>query len=157
MVTLDELLLAMEKVFEEQKKREQKAQVVTVPTVINIQLPEFNIEERMEKVYNRVLKEKDSEGLTTFSSILPDKTPVGMISTLLPLLHLVQDKRLSVFQEQFFGEIFIRVRELEAAGKPEKDEGTEDEDEKEISANGANEEVAEDDDDEGRGKKGRKG
>ena len=111
MVTLDELLLAMEKVFEDQKKREDKAAKIEIPSVINIQLPEFNIEQRMAEVYRRVNEEKDSEGLATFTSILNDKTPLGIITTLLPVLHLVQDRKLSIFQEKFFGEIFIRVRE----------------------------------------------
>ena len=111
MVTLDELLLAMEKVFDDQKKREDKAQKIEIPSVINIQLPEFNIEQRMATVYGRVLEEKDGTGLATFSSLLTDRTALDIISTLLPLLHLVQDKKLSIFQEKFFGEIFIRVRE----------------------------------------------
>jgi len=111
MVTLDELLSAMEKVFDDQKKREEKAHKVEIPTVINIQMPEFNIEERMEKVYARIVAEKDTEGLATFSAILPERTPVEMIGTLLPLLHLVQDRRVTIFQEQTFGEIFIRVKE----------------------------------------------
>ena len=111
MVTLDELLLAMEKVFDEQKKREEKAQKIEIPSVINIQLPEFNIEQRMATVYGRVLEEKDSEGLATFSSLLSDRTALDIIATLLPLLHLVQDRKLTIFQEKFFGEIFIRVKE----------------------------------------------
>jgi segregation and condensation protein A len=115
MVTLDELLSAMEKVFDDQKKREEKAQKVEIPTVINIQMPEFNIEERMETVYKRILDEKDSEGLATFTSLLSERTPVEMIATLLPLLHLVQDRRVSVFQEQTFGEIFIRIKEASSA------------------------------------------
>jgi segregation and condensation protein A len=118
MVTLDELLLAMEKVFDEQKKREEKAQKIEIPAVINIQLPEFNIEQRMAEVYQRVVQEKDSEGLATFSGIVRDNTPVEAVATLLPLLHLVQDRKLSIFQEKFFGEIFIRVKdELQAAPK----------------------------------------
>ncbi len=118
MVTLDELLLAMEKVFDEQKKREEKAQKIEIPAVINIHLPEFNIEQRMAEVYERVLQEKDSEGLATFSRIVNDGTPVQVVATLLPLLHLVQDRKLSIFQEKFFGEIFIRVKgELQSAPK----------------------------------------
>jgi segregation and condensation protein A len=117
MVTLDELLTAMEKVFDDQKKREEKAQRTEIPTVINIQMPEFDIEERMETVYRKILMEKDGEGLATFSSLLDERTPVEMIATLLPLLHLVQDRRVGVFQEKTFGEIFIRVREQEAAAK----------------------------------------
>ena len=101
----------IESVLEEQKRREEKAQKVEIPAVINIRLPEFNIEQRMAEVYERVVQEKDSEGLATFSGILPDRTAVGVVSTLLPLLHLVQDRKLSIFQEKFFGEIFIRVKE----------------------------------------------
>ncbi len=122
MVTIDELLLAMEKVFDEQKKREEKAQKIEIPSVINIQLPEFSIEERMGEIYERVLAEKDSEGLATFSAILEEKTASGIIMTLLPLLHLVQDGELSIFQEKFFGEIFIRVRENNHSGKGEKED-----------------------------------
>ena len=110
MVTLDELLSAMEKVFDDQKKREEKAHRVEIPTVINIQMPEFNIEERMEKVYGKIMSEKDTEGLATFSALLDERTPVEMIATLLPLLHLVQDRRVTIFQEKTFGEIFIRVK-----------------------------------------------
>lgn len=137
MVTLDELLLAMERVFEDQKKREDKAAKIDIPSVINIQLPEFNIEQRMAEVYRRVNEEKDTEGLATFTSILNDKTPLGIIATLLPVLHLVQDKKITIFQEKFFGEIFIRVREetakeseaeakrKEKAAKEEKEESEE--------------------------------
>lgn len=120
MVTLDELLLAMEKVFEDQKKREDKAAKIEIPSVINIQLPEFNIEQRMAEVYGRVLREKDAEGLAAFSAILNDRSALGIITTLLPVLHLVQDRKLTIFQEKFFGEIFIRVK-----GETEKGNGAE--------------------------------
>ena len=115
MVTLDELLSAMEKVFDDQKKREEKAHRVEIPTVINIQMPEFNIEERMEKVYGKILGEKDTEGLATFSALLDDRTPVEMMATLLPLLHLVQDRRVTIVQEQTFGDRFRRVTEASEA------------------------------------------
>ncbi len=125
MVTLDELLLAMEKVFDDQRKREEKAYKIEIPSVINIQLPEFSIEERMGEIYERVLAEKDSEGLATFSAILKEKNPLEIIMTLLPLLHLVQDGQLAIFQEKFFGEIFIRVKENNHYRGDEKDEQAE--------------------------------
>ncbi|MCX8197871.1 MAG: segregation/condensation protein A [Candidatus Micrarchaeota archaeon] len=111
MVTLDELLLAMEKVFEEQKKREERASRVEIPAVINIQLPEFDIEEKMKEIHQRLLEARDSEGLATFSSILRSYDAEEVISTLLPLLHLAQARKVSIFQEEFFGEIFIRVKD----------------------------------------------
>ncbi|MCX8174936.1 MAG: segregation/condensation protein A [Candidatus Micrarchaeota archaeon] len=121
MVTLDELLLAMEKVFEEQKKREERAQKIEIPSVMNIQLPEVSIEKKMAELYQRVLEKKDSEGLVLFSSLLSSRTPVEIIDVLLPLLHLAQDRKISLFQEKFFGEIFIRVREETSGGKKEGD------------------------------------
>ncbi|MFA5077548.1 MAG: ScpA family protein [Candidatus Micrarchaeia archaeon] len=123
MVTLDELLVAMERVFDEQKKREEKASRIAIPEVINIQLPEFNMERKMEDVYSRILSHKDSEGLATFSGILGSKAPMETITTLLPLLHLVQDRKVSIFQEKFFGEIFIRVREKEEGKERKKNDG----------------------------------
>jgi|GEM_PF-198914 len=156
MVTLDELLLAMEKVFDDQKKREEKAQKIEIPAVINIQLPEFNIEQRMDDVYQRVLANKDVEGLTTFSAILRSRDALEIITTLLPVLHLAQDRKLSVFQEKFFGEIFIRVREANAKKAPlradeggeDKEDGGSEEEEAEIAA--AGEDAGEDEADEGK-------
>jgi len=120
MVTIDELLVAMERVFDDQKKREQKAKRIEIPQVLNIELPEFNIEQRMAEVYERVVSESDSEGLATFSSILRKKGAEEIIGTLVPVLHLVQDSKLSIFQEKFFGEIFIRVREENGKRKKKK-------------------------------------
>ncbi len=138
MVTLDELITAMDRVFDEQKKREEKAQRIEIPSVMNIQLPEFNIEQRMAEVYGRVLAEKDSEGLATFSSLLREGTSEEIIYTLLPMLHLVQDRKLTVFQEKFFGEIFIRVQEESGKVKGEAGKAMMDgmEAEEEIEAEG---------------------
>ncbi|MEM4348021.1 MAG: ScpA family protein [Candidatus Anstonellaceae archaeon] len=116
MVTLDELLVAMEQAFEEQKKREEKAKRLEIQPVINLQLPEFNIEQKMDEIFQRILKEKDSEGRATFSSLLSEKTPVEIVSVLLPLLHLAQAGKVLLFQEKFFGEIFIKVVEGEGGG-----------------------------------------
>lgn len=146
MVTLDELLVAMEKVFDDQKKREARAAKIEIPAVINIQLPEFNIEQRMDDVYRRIVEAKDVEGLTTFNAILKSHEAYEMIATLLPVLHLSQDKKISIFQEKFFGEIFIRVREAgkTSAAKEDTEEEELDENEaKEIAVAG---EEAEDED-----------
>jgi segregation and condensation protein A len=110
-VTLDELMGAMEKVFEEQQKREEKAarRMVEIPSAMNIAIPEFDIEEEMVELYDRVEGSADKEGLVLFSALADMGNPQEVIYTLLPVLHLVQDKRVSIFQEEFFGEIFVRL------------------------------------------------
>lgn len=109
-VTLEELMLTMEKVFEDQRKKEEKIAEIKIPPVMNIQMPEFDIEEKMEEFYGRIKNEKDSEGLVLFSSLLKDDSKMEIIHTLLPVLHLAQKGLISIFQEKTFGEIFIRVK-----------------------------------------------
>jgi len=105
-VTLDELMTALEEVFEEQRRKQEKP-VIRENLLIN--MPKYDITERMKEIYGRVKKLADSAGLVTFSSLLKSKTREEIIYTLLPILHLAQDGKLSVFQEKFFGEIFIQL------------------------------------------------
>lgn len=108
-VTLDELLIAMEQAFVEQKKREERIARIEVPPALNITLADFDMDERMESLERKVHSLADSEGLVLFSAILADTSAQEKVYTLLPLLHLAQNRRLHMFQEQFLGEIFVRV------------------------------------------------
>jgi len=112
-VTLDELVNALEEVFEEQKAREEKP-VMKENLIIN--LPKYDISERMNLIFDKVKRLADEKGLVTFSSLLKEKTRQEIIFTLLPILHLAQDEKITVFQEKFFGEIFIQLMERENAG-----------------------------------------
>ncbi|MCX6775712.1 MAG: ScpA family protein [Candidatus Micrarchaeota archaeon] len=105
-VTLNELMTALEEVFEEQKRRQEKP-VIRENMVIDI--PKYNITRQMNEVFARVKKTADASGLATFSSLLKERSRKEIIYTLIPLLHLAQDGKLSVFQEKFFGEIFIQL------------------------------------------------
>jgi segregation and condensation protein A len=105
-VTLNELMGALEEVFEEQRKRQEKP-VIKENMIINI--PQYDITQRMKEIYGKVKKTADASGLVTFSSLLKERNRKEIIYTLIPILHLAQDGRLSVFQEKFFGEIFIQL------------------------------------------------
>ena len=113
-VTLNELMSALEEVFEDQKRRQDKP-VIKENMVIDI--PKYNITKQMNEIFARVKETADASGLATFSSLLKDRSRKEIIYTLIPLLHLAQDGKLSVFQEKFFGEIFIQ---LPSDAKPEK-------------------------------------
>ena len=105
-VTLNELMGALEEVFEEQRKKQEKP-VIKENMIINV--PKYDITARMKEIYAKVKKTADTSGLVTFSSLLKEKNRKEIIYTLIPILHLAQDGKLSVFQEKFFGEIFIQV------------------------------------------------
>ena len=110
-VTLDELVHALEEVFDQQKRREDfKNRPVIEPELI-IQLPEFNLEKQMAEMYEKIQKSVDSKGLTTFSQLVKDNTRKQAVYALLPLLFLAQNGKVNVFQEKFFGEIFVQLLE----------------------------------------------
>ncbi len=115
-VTLNELMGALEEVFEEQRRKQEKP-VIKEKMVIDI--PQYDITQRMKEIYERVEKCSDSKGLVTFSSLLKERSRKEIIYTLLPVLHLAQDGKLSVFQEKFFGEIFIQLPTKEDVKKTE--------------------------------------
>jgi segregation and condensation protein A len=119
-VTLDELLVAMEQVFDEQKKRQERIPSIEIPPALNIFLPEMDMDTRMGEVEGKIHSMADSEGLVLFSTLLNGSSPDDKIFTLLPVLHLAQNRRLGLFQEQFFGEIFIQVLAAEAKDKKSK-------------------------------------
>lgn len=113
-VTLNELMGALEEVFEEQRKKQEKP-VIKENMIINV--PKYDITARMKEIYAKVKKTADTSGLVTFSSLLKEKNRKEIIYTLIPILHLAQDGKLSVFQEKFFGEIFIQLPVEEGKAK----------------------------------------
>lgn len=109
-VTLDELVGALERVFAEQRSREEKGQqTVILPPALEIKLAEFDIDEHIGKVLAKIKERKDGENLVTFSALLDKREREQVVYTLLPLLFLSQKGTVSLAQDPFFGEIFIRM------------------------------------------------
>ncbi len=107
-LTLSELVHALDSVFEDIRKRATRAP----PPMghITITIPKYDIEERMNEILGRAQKLADKEGMLTFSSLLKKRTREEKINTLIPMLHLAQDNKLSLAQDKFFGEIFIHIQ-----------------------------------------------
>ncbi|MFH1307093.1 MAG: segregation/condensation protein A [Candidatus Micrarchaeota archaeon] len=120
-VTLDELVDAVENVFEEQKKHmervEKRAAMKTEIAPLEIKMNEFNIEHGINSVLEKIKTRLDREGLVTFSNLLDNRNRVEIIYTFIPLLFLAQEGKVHLRQDPFFGEIFINLN-----GKEEKKE-----------------------------------
>lgn len=99
-VTLDELIKALDKALEIKKKKES-----LVIRKVDIAEPE-DIEEKINEIYDRIR----NIGLTTFSDLVPTWKRKDIISTLMPLLYLVQRGLVTCEQEEMFKEIFIRLK-----------------------------------------------
>jgi len=78
---------------------------------LNVQLPQQAMNERMRKTMELASKIKDGEDVLLFSALLDAAgRQRGRIAFhLLPVMHLVQDERMLAWQDETFGEIFIRV------------------------------------------------
>ena len=108
-VTLNELIAEMEKVIKyDDEERAGKARIKP-REIVNIELPEYDIEKEMEKLYGRMKEGMDGENLVLFSALVEGKSPKEVILTLSPLLHLAQEKAVGLRQDRFWGEIFIKV------------------------------------------------
>ena len=108
-ITIDDLILAVEKVMDKERKRALKEGVrIDVPQeLMSIAFEESEDFEKMtEAIYSRVLASADDH-MAMFSRIVSGATKADTIMTLVPLLHLATRGRLGMFQEQVFGEIFI--------------------------------------------------
>ncbi|MBI5159158.1 segregation/condensation protein A [Candidatus Micrarchaeota archaeon] len=122
--TLPELLSALDRVLSEKKQRAERP--IITPQIIELELQKYDIEEKMSELLSRIETNADSEGLASFSSLLTERNPLEIVRTLLPLLHLSQEAKVSLIQDEIFGEIFIHlkakevVESVESKGKGKK-------------------------------------
>ncbi len=136
-VTLGDLIHALEEVIDIEKKRNERKKRY-IPEFMEIKIPRYDIEEEIKEIYQRTKKLADNTGWLSFSALVKDKYPDedsknkngqkednsgeketddddpvriqrNIMLTLLPLLYLSQEEKISIIQEKIFGEIFIKV------------------------------------------------
>jgi len=111
-VSLDELMHQIEAVIDKTKQRSLKLRKEGEeyrPKFIIPAFDEKDLSEKIEEVFTLVLEKADEEGLVMFSQLYDEKNPVAMVDTFVPLLFLATKQRLALWQESFFGEIFVSV------------------------------------------------
>jgi chromatin segregation and condensation protein Rec8/ScpA/Scc1 (kleisin family) len=110
-VTLDELMSAVEQVMGAGRIKPRSH---SAPVELSVELPKEDMHEIIAHFYIKAGQLKDSEGVLTFSGMLSKDSNDEISGNMLPLLHLVQDGRLLMWQDDLFGEIFIKYIEEEA-------------------------------------------
>ncbi|MEM3592852.1 MAG: segregation/condensation protein A, partial [Candidatus Micrarchaeia archaeon] len=108
-ITLPDLISALEDAIKIEVKREKER--IVLPTVLEFKPPEYDIEKETKNVYEYISKYCDENGMILFSELLKlmnKKGPKETVLTLLPLLHLCQKNKITVDQEEFFGDIIIQ-------------------------------------------------
>ncbi len=149
-LTLDELVNAVEQVI---KDRPREGLKIPVPKTLEINFPRIDTGELIQKIYDEADKIKDGQKLVLFSSLVENLMKYHQAGTLeengagesitlelkkvplnstgeakafyfVPVLHLVQQNKAIIWQEECFSEIFVKVLdEQETAARMQKEAG----------------------------------
>jgi segregation and condensation protein A len=112
-VSLDELIDVIDLIMNKPTKKNIERNIKKLKEEVQFVIPEKtkDITQRINEFYDEIKNTVDSENLVLFSKILKlEKDPSNIVSNyFIPLLFLAMDKRIDVWQEEFFSEIFIRI------------------------------------------------
>ncbi|MBI5036385.1 segregation/condensation protein A [Candidatus Micrarchaeota archaeon] len=112
-VTLDELVSSLEQVIRKGKKQTYSSKSF-LPALL-FEVPKEEMDQRMEYVFNQIGELKDAGGIVRFTELLQEKNTEQVAKYLLPVLHLVQEHRIYAWQDEFFGDIFLKQAEQATA------------------------------------------
>jgi len=109
-VTLDELISALRKAYEVKERRIERRRRVKRAVDFAIPVAEEDITERINKLLsdiNQALADADN---IEFSRIVKKWARKEIVETLIPLLHLSQDGKINLLQNELFKEIMVKMR-----------------------------------------------
>jgi len=110
-VTLNELINALRKAYQVQERRVERKRRVKRAVEFAVPVPEEDITERLNKLLSQIngaLTEIDN---IEFSRLVKKWGRKEIVEALVPLLHLSQDGKIHLHQEELFKEILVKLRE----------------------------------------------
>ena len=116
-VSLEALVDSIEKMLQQSKKKKDKSFFGRERTKFEIPLQDFKIDEAMAKIYGLIKKNADSQGLVLFSTIIKaNSTTESVVRTFIPCLFLTNKGKINMWQDDFFGEIFLSLNKTPENG-----------------------------------------
>ncbi len=109
-VTINDLINALEKAMKVDERRTVKRRLLTeVPA--NIKIPErVDIKERIKGIYSKIRNFfTTKKEVLTFDKLVESDKREDKIFTFVPLLHLDNQQKINLLQEEHFGEIRIEL------------------------------------------------
>jgi len=116
-VTVTELVTALKKAFEVQERRERRKIKIRAMVERAVPTGDTDITKRIDNLLasiNQAIDELHND--VEFSKLVNKWERVEIVRALLPLLHLSQDGKVSVRQQELFKEIFIELKKKDVAG-----------------------------------------
>jgi len=116
-VTADELIAALKRALEvDEKRRKRLAEIAAArPPPPKVPKKKIDIFAKIEAVWKR-LKEfiaKSRAPSVEFQAIVPSKEKRDIIWTFVPLLHLANENKIELKQDEPFGKILVSIKEKE--------------------------------------------
>ncbi len=105
-ISLDELVNSIEGII--QQTEPKKGSVRNIPRM-ELNFDTISIEEKLDSVYESIRQKVDSEGIVLFNDLIELKDNHSIIDTFLPVLFLMNSGKILAYQEEFFGDIFIKL------------------------------------------------
>lgn len=109
-VSLDELISALKKAYDVQDRRVERRRRVRKAVDFAMPIAEEDITERINKLLtniNQALVEVDN---IEFSRLVKRWGRMEIVETLIPLLHLSQDGKINLMQNELFKEIMVKMK-----------------------------------------------
>jgi len=109
-VTLNELISALRKAYEVQDRRVERKSRIKRAVEFAVPVPTEDITDRINKLLaniNEALVEVDN---IEFSRLVKRWGRKEIVEALIPLLHLAQDGKIDLHQEELFKEILVRMK-----------------------------------------------
>lgn len=134
-VTIFELVDALKKALEVDERRRQRVlDLRPAPRILDIKKPD--IFSKIQVVFSKLrdLARKFKSKLIPFEELIPSTEKKDVIWTLIPLLHLANEGKLELLQEEAFGKIFIKTSEKDLSKPLSREEYENEKSEEQKSA-----------------------
>jgi len=110
-VTLNELINALRKAYQVQERRVERRRRVKRAVEFAVPVPEEDITERIDKLLSHINEALIEVDNIEFSRLVKRWGRKEIVEALIPLLHLSQDGKIHLHQEELFKEILVKLRE----------------------------------------------
>lgn len=109
-ITLQELVAALDSAMKFEGERKRYVAEIQMPISITIS---EDIDKRTSKIYSIIKSSIDSFGMTTFTILAKNFNTLEekLLKLFIPLLFLAQNEVIGISQEEFFGEIIIKLND----------------------------------------------
>jgi segregation and condensation protein A len=109
-VNLNDLMKALNEALRVEEKRIKRKESYRVIRAVKMPIKKFDISEMIKNVLDKIKGWFGKKERLTFSELVGSDDKEEKIKTFIPMLHLVNDRKIDVEQEVPFGEIDIVLR-----------------------------------------------